>query len=219
MQKLRQKEIRLAKFYLVRHGATEWVDLHVLHGSTDIPLNERGRKQAVAAARALAGCGARKLYASSMSRSWQTAEFIGQELELEPVALEGLRELDFGWLEGRAFRDHGAQDYGRFLRQWDHIARRVIRAISGEPVRHFQARVKATWRQILDENPTGSSVVVGHSAVLNVILIQYFWENFPDGKAHYTLHPSSITEVRIATDGQAELVRLNDYSQLPEDLQ
>ena len=30
--------------YIMRHGKTEWNELHKLQGQTDIPLNENGRK-------------------------------------------------------------------------------------------------------------------------------------------------------------------------------
>ena len=55
-------------FYLVRHGTTEWVENRILHGITDIPLNESGMKQAQAAGRALAGIDASRLYTSTLSR-------------------------------------------------------------------------------------------------------------------------------------------------------
>ena len=32
--------------YIMRHGKTEWNELHKLQGQTDIPLNENGRKMA-----------------------------------------------------------------------------------------------------------------------------------------------------------------------------
>ena len=32
--------------YIMRHGKTEWNELHKLQGRTDIPLNEEGRQMA-----------------------------------------------------------------------------------------------------------------------------------------------------------------------------
>ena len=32
--------------YLIRHGKTEWNELHRLQGRTDVPLSEAGREMA-----------------------------------------------------------------------------------------------------------------------------------------------------------------------------
>ena len=40
---------------LIRHGVTDWNDLGKAQGISDIPLNEAGRKQAIAIANRLSG--------------------------------------------------------------------------------------------------------------------------------------------------------------------
>ena len=32
--------------YIMRHGRTDWNDLHKMQGRTDIPINEEGRRMA-----------------------------------------------------------------------------------------------------------------------------------------------------------------------------
>ena len=36
----------MTRFFLVRHGETEWNRIHRIQGSSDIPLNDTGRAQA-----------------------------------------------------------------------------------------------------------------------------------------------------------------------------
>jgi broad specificity phosphatase PhoE len=184
-------------FYLVRHGTTEWVENRILHGITDIPLNELGMKQAQAAARALAGIDASRLYTSTLSRCVQTAQPISQTLGLDPIGLDGLRELDFGWLEGRPTLDHNSPEYSWLVKFWDRNTSQFIRLITGEPIRKFQSRVRKVWEHILAENPDGSTVVVGHSGVFNALLIHYFDKNFPPGQRYYRLRPGSISQIDI----------------------
>jgi len=200
--------------YLVRHGTTDWVDRHILHGITDIPLNETGIRQARAIAVALKESGARRLYTSPLSRCVRTADLISEEIGLQPVVIDGLKELDFGWLEGKSFRDHGAQDFNKCIQILDQFLHHFVRGISGEPMHQFQRRIMAAWDAILENNPQGKVIIVGHSAVFNQILIRYFGENFPPGKHYYIMDPGSITEVENTPDSEVRLVRLNDTSHL-----
>ena len=91
--------------YLIRHGTTTWVDAHRIHGITDVPLNEDGINQAKEVSKALKGIRADFLYASPLSRAFKTAEIIGQELNLVPNPVEDMKEMNFGWMEGKEMRD------------------------------------------------------------------------------------------------------------------
>lgn len=204
----------MATFYLVRHGITQWVEDHILHGITDIPLNETGIRQAEETAKALKGNGAERLYSSPLQRCMQSAVIIGKALNLDPIPTEGLTEMDFGWLEGRPFRDHSSQDYGKVVQFLDHQFHWIVRTISGEPIRKFRMRVLEDWNAIIEDNKEGKAIVVGHSAVFNTILIHHFGENFPDGKQYYAMNPGCINEIRIRKQGEAALVRFNDTSHL-----
>lgn len=206
----------MKRLLLVRHGTTAWVDKHKLHGITDIPLNENGSRQAKEAAQALKSINVNSLYTSPLQRCRQTADIIGKETRLEPRDMTGLIELNFGWLEGRPFHDHSSQNFSYLVRLYDQFAHRVIRALTGESIRSFQRRIMADWNRILDENPEGTIIVVGHSAVFNNILIHYFGKNFPKGHTYYSMAPGSINEIVFDDQGKAELVRLNDTAHLSE---
>ena len=201
----------MATLYLVRHGTTDWVDQHRLHGITDIPLNAAGLAQSEQAAAALKGLKADALYSSPLSRCMQTAECLGKALGIAPVPLDGLREKDFGLLEGRYLRDHTSQDFNKLVQEFDNLIHRLATLVSGEPRRHFDRRVLAAWQGILRDHPQGCVVIAGHSGVFNAILIHLFGRNFPNGKPYYTLQPGSITEIEAAQGGEMHLVRLDDH--------
>ena len=204
----------MANFLLVRHGTTNWVEGQILHGIIDVPLNKKGKLQAEETARALRGCGAKKLYTSSLSRCVQTTRVIGSEISCNPTSMDSLVELDFGWLEGKHLRDHDNGEYGKLLEFIDHNISNIIRIISGESKKKLNQRVLRGWNTILAENPKGTSIVVAHSAVFNSILFHYFGKAHLNSDTYYHLNPCSITEISIDASNRAELIRLNDRSHL-----
>ncbi len=201
---------------LVRHGTTDWVDNNILHGITDIPLNANGLRQAREVAEALKDVPASRLYSSPLQRSMQSAQAISAKVHLEPVPMDGLIEVNFGWLEGKPLINGRKLEKSPLARFIDHSHFNFVRTISGESIRHLQRRVLAAWQQIVDENRDEISIVVAHSAVFNNILIHHFGKNFPKGSYYYSMRPCSISEIEINTAGQARLVRLDDAAHLSE---
>lgn len=209
----------MTTFLFVRHGTTAWVDTQLLHGITDIPLNERGREQASCAASALKDSGAVKMYSSSLSRCVETAQIIGKAAGIEPILTNSLVEINFGWLEGKKIRDHDYGEHSKLVELFDHHFFTLVRALSGESKQRFERRVLRGWLEIEKENPSGTVIIVAHSGVLNTILMHFFNKQFLNGNAYHHLNPCSITEVSVGAGGSAKMIRLNDRSHIPEDLQ
>jgi len=99
-------------FFILRHGQTDWNKAQKLQGSTDIPLNDQGRAQAVRAAELLQGHNIGRIIASPLSRALETAQIVGHALSLSPVIDDRLIERGFGTFEGLNFAEvdaHRAQ--------------------------------------------------------------------------------------------------------------
>jgi broad specificity phosphatase PhoE len=91
---------------LARHGQTDHnIPPARVMGRLDIPLNERGREQARALARAVEGEGLASVWASSLSRAAETAAIVGEAAGLEPRLDERFAESHRGDWEGRLLRD------------------------------------------------------------------------------------------------------------------
>jgi probable phosphoglycerate mutase len=91
------------QLWLVRHGETEWTRLGRHTGRTDIPLTDRGRDQARALARRLAGHRFSLVLTSPRSRASETAALagFGETAVVDP----DLCEWDYGAFEGRLTAD------------------------------------------------------------------------------------------------------------------
>jgi probable phosphoglycerate mutase len=91
------------RLVIVRHGETEYNRQQLALGRADIPLNETGRKQAKALARALAAEQFAAIYSSPLQRTLHTAQAIAQTHGIEVQADEGLIEMDVGEMDGLTF--------------------------------------------------------------------------------------------------------------------
>jgi probable phosphoglycerate mutase len=92
---------------LIRHGQTDWNLARRIQGSTDIPLNEKGRADAHRAAAHLAETPHDAIYSSPLLRAKETAEIIAAELGLELAGVvPDVREREFGEGEGMLVSDY-----------------------------------------------------------------------------------------------------------------
>lgn len=91
----------MTRLYLVRHGETEWNRLRRIQGSSDIPLNDTGRAQAVAVAEILSGHSFDVIVSSPLSRALETATIIANRLSMPlPLMFGELVERNYGDAEG-----------------------------------------------------------------------------------------------------------------------
>ena len=88
------------KVIMVRHGETAWNVLCKFLGSKDLPLNEKGRRQAGYAREALKDEKIDVIYSSPMLRAYETGEIIRGDRRMEIHTDDGLREIACGAWEG-----------------------------------------------------------------------------------------------------------------------
>ncbi|MFF2274043.1 histidine phosphatase family protein [Agromyces sp. NPDC058136] len=177
---------------LVRHGETEWNRERRIQGTTDIPLNDTGRRQAAETGERLAEESWDAVYSSPLSRAAETAEIIAGVLELPAPAIVGpLAERSHGVLEGL-----------------DHAGRMAVEAqaatIEGlEPRSTVIARAGAALAEIAAAHPGGRVVVVSHGGVIHSMILELSDWTLPG--AGYTITNGSVHLLRHA-DGALELV-------------
>jgi probable phosphoglycerate mutase len=164
-------------FYFIRHGETDWNAERRLQGRRDIPLNDRGRRQAAQCGDTLrdliAGHGKAPadfaFVSSPLSRASETMDIMRGVLGLPAAgyAIEPrLAELSFGRWEGRTYREIGAEDRQvlkvRERDKWN------FRPPDGESYADLLARVQA-WHG----GVTGDIVVTAHGGVARVVMVMF----------------------------------------------
>lgn len=166
------------KILLVRHGETDWNVQKKIQGSTDIPLNENGRKQAEKLAETLferkesiAG-----IYTSKLKRAAQTAGIIAENLQKECIAIPGLEEINFGLWEGLTW-EQVEEKFPKEYEAWREN-RRYQRPPRGESYQNLLERVLPALQKLVEEQKEeGDMVVVTHSA--DIMTLMSFLKDTP----------------------------------------
>jgi probable phosphoglycerate mutase len=150
--------------YLVRHGEAESNASLRFGGWSPVPLTDKGRRQAEAVARALAGRAPTAIVSSDLARAHQTAAPIAAATGL-PIALDPrLRERSVGVFDGLLFTEAEA----RYPDAWARMLARDPDAVpeGAETVDQVYARVTEAIEAIVAAHAGGKVVVVTHGIAL-----------------------------------------------------
>ncbi|MFD2627376.1 histidine phosphatase family protein [Oceanobacillus kapialis] len=142
---------------LIRHGETDWNLKGQLQGSTDIPLNDTGVRQAEESAAYLNAEDYDVLIASPMKRAKRTAEIINSSLNLPFEEMEDFAERSFGDAEGLTMDERTAQYPDK---QYP----------NQEEPEDFIKRVMNGVDKVIEKYPDKRVLLVAHGAVINAIL-------------------------------------------------
>jgi probable phosphoglycerate mutase len=141
---------------LVRHGQTAANANHIIAGWTDVPLTERGRKQAMGIRSPLRQFDVDTVWSSDLVRAMDTGEIAWGTAQTDAR----IRELHFGELEGQCWKDldgeqlHALKDFRNF------------EAPGGESITEFADRIHA----FVDELSAGRHLVFTHGGVMRLLL-------------------------------------------------
>lgn len=155
---------------LIRHGVTDWNDLGKAQGISDIPLNEAGRKQAIAIANRLSGEKWDIIVSSNLTRAKQTAEVVRSSLGINTMITDDrIREINCGLIEGTTEEERitkwgdnwRLQDLG--MESFNEVAERGMEFIEEVTVKHRNKRI----------------LIVSHGALIGLSLQRLLPQRFP----------------------------------------
>ena len=153
---------------LVRHGETEWNRVERFRGRIDIDLNERGQRQARAAARRLSGWQIKAVYSSPLKRALLTAQPIAEAYGLDVTVLEGINDVDYGAWAGLS-PEEAADRHATLFETWVHDPLRM-EFPQGESIKQVRDRAWAAFEAVCAAHAGESIILVSH-VVVNRVLI------------------------------------------------
>jgi len=194
---------------LVRHGETEWNVQRRYQGQTDVPLSGVGKRQAECIAERLVDQKIDAVYASDLSRAWETAQIIVKKSGLEVSPEPRLRELKFGVLEGLTFNEAEAQ-YPEMIAAWLKDFNNT--PDGAETILAFNQRVASLLDDLKRKHDEQIVLLVGHGGSLSEAL-RVILELSREKRWYLEMENASLSEVSISEDF-VSLKRLNETCHL-----
>ena len=151
----------------IRPGETLWIVDSRIQGHLDIGLNDTGRWQAERLALALKDESIAAIYASNLSRAYDTALAVSRHTGVPVQAEPGLRERSFGEFEGRTFAEIEKElpEQAQRWRQRDP----TFTPTGGESLLMLEARVLSVAARLAAQHPGEQIALFAHGGVMDIL--------------------------------------------------
>ncbi len=161
----------MSRWFLVRHGVTDWNAGGRIQGQSDPPLNQAGHRQARGLGNRLAAVPFAAACSSDLRRASETAAAILQGRSLRLQTMPDLREKHFGAWEGLTFRQVEAR-YPDLYRNRLMTGDPSFAPPGGESDLDLYARAGAVADRLLQAHAGrgGNLLVVAHGGILRGLI-------------------------------------------------
>lgn len=200
----------MIRFFLVRHGVTDFNAQSRMQGQTNEPLNEIGRNQAFAVGKRLSNEKISVIYTSDLHRTLETARAIAEHHELTVTPDPRLREMDFGQWEGLTYDEIQVKD-PEGLDKWsaDILG---FAPPGGENLVDFSDRVAPFSKELIGKHHGEIVLIVAHGGSLRLLICELLAIS-PTMYWQFHLSPGSLSEIAVYPEG-AIVNKLNDTCHL-----
>lgn len=202
----------MTTIYLTRHGQTEWNLQKRLQGWKNSPLTPLGIKQAVSLGKRLENVELDVIYTSPIERAYKTSEIIRGDKDIEIITHDGLKELNFGLLEGVSVEEINKNV--EYAKQYNNLFNNPSKYIpfEGETYEKIIDRISKAMDEIIKKNENKKVLIVTHGMTLKMLLY-YFTPNMDleETVELPIIGQASLTQININED-EYEFVLKNDTS-------
>ena len=200
------------RLFLVRHGATKLTAEDRFSGSVGVDLSDEGRRQASCLADRLADEKISAIYASPLSRTFETAAIIGRGRphQLTPIERDGLREISHGRWEGLTRQEVEAR-YPDEYAAWESDPF-TFAPEAGESGVAVLARALPVIRDVVVRHAGQNVIVVSHKATLRLLLSSLLGFDARGYRDRLDQSPACLNVVDFKDPVRSRLMLFNDVS-------
>jgi broad specificity phosphatase PhoE len=157
----------MLNIYLIRHGETAWnADNNRYCGRTDIPLTEKGLKQAETLRQQLLSIKWDGVFSSPLQRAYMTAQIA---TGANVIKDERLIEADFGGWEKKTKEEFMAEN-AQLWHNWMRDPANNRAGGTGETATEIVQRVDAFFQSLQQQYTSGTFLVAAHNGVNRLYL-------------------------------------------------
>lgn len=200
----------ITRLYLVRHGATPLTAEDRFSGDTGVDLSDEGRAQVVALAERLRDHRITAVYVSPLSRTRETAQIIAGGCGVQPVVVDGLREISHGHWEGMT-RHEVETRFGSEYAAWEEDPF-TFAPQGGESGVSVLARVLPAIRDIIVRHAGEPVLVVSHKATIRILLSSLLGFDVRGYRDRLDQAPACLNVLDFRDPVRARLMLFNDTS-------
>ena len=188
----------MTKILLTRHGHVEGIKPARFRGREPLDLTARGRAEAEAVARRIAGAWRPSaIYTSPMGRCVATGAAIAKACGIAAKTCDDLNDIDYGAWQFKTFVDAKAQNPELFATWF--ATPQLVRFPNGEALQDLAARVADAVRMVLSRHAGDTIVLVGHDSV-NRMLLLHFLDLPPSAFWRIDQTPCCLDEIDVTGD-------------------
>jgi len=198
----------------VRHGESEGNKSDSFNGSLNLPLTERGKKQAEQTAEFLERYPIDAIYSSDLDRAYETATFTAKRKNIPIVKCRKLREIYGGDFEGIPYSEIEAK-FPKEYHAWRHDMGNC-RCPNGESIKELFERVKFKVCEIAKKHRGQTVLITTHATPIRAMSTAWLKKDITDIGSIPWVKNASVTIVDYSDIDHPEIILYDEHTHLKD---
>ncbi len=206
----------MTTIYLIRHCETLGNETHLLQGSSDYDVSQRGSRQLELLKKRFATMPLDAIYSSPQGRAVKTALALKGDHHNVVTLCPDLRELACGVYESTKFGEYLKTD--TVMHDIWYNKPYLFEPQGGEKAKDSYERIYNAVQKIVKDNNGKNVAVVSHGFVIRCLLTRLIHDDITKMSDVIIPCNTSITQIEFYEDGTHKIIKYNDADHLPDEL-
>ncbi|SHH50023.1 histidine phosphatase family protein [Tepidibacter thalassicus] len=198
------------KFFIVRHGQTEWNIQGKTQGHGNSSLTEKGKEETKKLAIKLSKYNIDYIYSSDLGRTMETSNIISSVLQKEVIYDKNLREINFGKWEGLTI-DEIKNQYSDIYKIWRNEPHNAL-IPDAENLISLKERLLKCINSLNKKHRNSNILLVSHGMSIKVLLLSLLGSDLSN--LYRIKQDNTALNIVEFRDYGPVIIKINDTSHL-----